>query len=112
MKLQVSYGYNTFIIDNLLCVYTAKIRVKLADEFNDIHDWYSIPGNRFAISRGKNGCIIVSYAVTSSITNEENIEIINSMLRTIMHKRIDAKYLPKVKQYSDYNESIYCDLPF
>jgi hypothetical protein len=111
MKLQVPYGYNTFVIDNLLCVYTAKIRVKLAHE-NDIHDWYSIPGNRFTIIRGKNDCIIISYAVTSSITNEENIEIINSMLRNIMHARIDAKYLPKVKQYSDYDESIYCDLPF
>jgi len=111
MKLQVPYGYNKVIIDNLLCVYTAKIRVKLAHE-DDIHNWFTIPGNRFFINRGKNNCIIISYATTSSITNEENIEIINSMLRTIMHKRIDEKYLPKVKQYSDYDESIYCDLPF
>ena len=108
MKLQVSYGYNTVVIDNLLCVYTAKIRVKLANE-EDINEWFN---THFNIIRGKNGCIIVSYAVTSSIEHHNNITIINNLLCNIMHKRIDAKYSPKVKQYDDYNESIYCDLPF
>lgn len=108
MKLQVPYGYNTFVIDNLLCVYTAKIRVKLANE-EDISEWCGLGFNTI---RGKNGCIIVSYAVTSPIEHTQNIETINNLLCNIMHKRIDAKYSPKVKQYDDYNESIYCDLPF
>jgi hypothetical protein len=111
MKLQVPYGYNTFIIDNLLCVYTAKIRVKLA-----VKDTISEPLRavlqKFTITKGKNDCTIISYAVTSSIENAQNIEMINAVLCEVMHKRINAKYSPKVKQYSDYNESIYCDLPF
>jgi hypothetical protein len=110
MKLQVPYGYKTFIIDNLLCVYTAKIRVKIAS-YNPSDELEAVL-RKFTITKGKNDCIIISYAVTSSIENAQNIEIINTLLCDIMHKRIDVKYSPKVKQYSDYDESIYCDLPF
>ena len=105
MKLQVSYGYNTVVIDNLLCVYTGKIRVKLANE-EDINEWY---GLGFNIIRGKNGCIIVSYAVTSSIEHHNNITTINNLLCDIMHKRIDAKYHPQFQPYLQVEES---DFPF
>jgi hypothetical protein len=109
MKLQVPYGYNTFIIDNLLCVYTAKIRVKLA-----VKDTISEPLRavlqKFTITKGKNDCTIISYAVTSSIENAQNIEMINAVLCEVMHKRIDAKYQPQWQKVENFFEE--SDLPF
>jgi hypothetical protein len=108
MKLQVPYGYNTFIIDNLLCVYTAKIRVKIAS-YNASDELEAVL-RKFTITKGKNDCIIISYAVTSSIENAQNIEIINTLLCDIMHKRIDAKYQPQWQKVENFFEE--SDLPY
>jgi hypothetical protein len=108
MKLQVPYGYNTFIIDNLLCVYTAKIRVKIASYSPS--DALEAVLQKFTITKGKNDCIIISYAVTSSIENAQNIEIINTLLCDIMHKRIDAKYQPQWQKVENFFEE--SDLPY
>lgn len=108
MKLQVPYGYNTFIIDNLLCVYTAKIRVKIASYSPS--DALEAVLQKFTITKGKNDCIIISYAVTSSIENAQNIEIINTLLCDIMHRRIDAKYQPQWQKVENFFEE--SDLPY
>jgi hypothetical protein len=108
MKLQVPYGYNTFIIDNLLCVYTAKIRVKIASYSPS--DALEAVLRKFTITKGKNDCIIISYAVTSSIENAQNIEIINTLLCDIMHKRINAKYQPQWQKVENFFEE--SDLPY
>jgi hypothetical protein len=108
MKLQVPYGYNTFTIDNLLCVYTAKIRVKIASYSPS--DALEAVLQKFTITKGKNDCIIISYAVTSSIENAQNIEIINTLLCDIMHRRIDAKYQPQWQKVENFFEE--SDLPY
>lgn len=108
MKLQVPYGYNTFTIDNLLCVYTAKIRVKIASYSPS--DALEAVLQKFTITKGKNDCIIISYAVTSPIENAQNIEIINTLLCDIMHRRIDAKYQPQWQKVENFFEE--SDLPY
>lgn len=108
MKLQVPYGYNTFTIDNLLCVYTAKIRVKIASYSPS--DALEAVLQKFTITKGKNDCIIISYAVTSPIEHIQNIEIINTLLCDIMHKRIDAKYQPQWRKVENFFEE--SNLPF
>ena len=94
LHIKMPYGYNSFCFDYSLTIFTGKIRIK-ADYLLIADSLKHCTQLQFKMSGNNNQYTTVSFATTCSQTNDDLIKEINSLLCSIMHKRIDAKYSPK-----------------
>lgn len=100
--IKVPYGYNSMSIDNMLSIFSGKIRVKYpADRMSE--EFIS----RYTITQGRKDCVIIQYVTTSWEEHVSNMKHIDMFLANIMTTRIVDKYIGK------YMEPVTTDdLPF
>lgn len=105
LHIKMPYGYNSFCFDYSLTIFTGKIRIKADYAFvaNSLQHCTQL---RLKISGSDNQYTTVSFATTCSQTNDHLIMEINSLLCSIMHKRIDDKYATKIWEPELSNEYI------
>lgn len=91
LQIKISFGFKSMALDNLLVIYTGKIRIKA-----DLQDVTYALGhvNGLSITQHKNGCVCISYATIDCNIHCSNMANINAYLCIVMHQRIDAKYNP------------------
>lgn len=92
LKIKIPFGFKMIQLDNLLTIYTGKIRIKaepdhLKSMLLNYQDHLT-----FVQSRGWGTCTTITFCTTNFILRTELINAINDALRTIMHNRIDMKY--------------------
>jgi hypothetical protein len=95
LHIKLPYGYNTTCFDRTFVIHTGKIRIK-ADYAFIVDSLKHCTSLQFKISGNNSEYTTISFATTCSITNDDLIKQINSLLCSIMHKRIDDKYAPQV----------------
>jgi len=88
------FGYNSVCLDHTFVIHTGKIRVK-ADNAFITETLKHCSTLQYKVSGNDNQYTTISFATTCSITNDDLIKQINTMLCKIMHQRIDVKYAPQ-----------------
>jgi len=97
-NIKQPYGYTVFTIGSIT-IYSAKIRVK-ADSFEFMFMYDStVDLHPISISNNKNGCIAISWTTTDYIVHNMYRELLNNKLASIMHARIDSKYVKHTPEY-------------
>jgi len=94
LRIKIPFGYTSICFDSAFVMHTGKIRIK-ADYAFIIDSLKHCSSLQYRLSGNNNQYTIISFATTCSQTNDMLIMEINSLLATIMHKRIDDKYAPK-----------------
>jgi hypothetical protein len=100
-KIQIAYGFKTISIGRLT-IYTGKIRIKTSAQFleHKLQNYLE----HLSIYDCRNNCATISFEITSAILNNQLIDAINSILREMMHERIDAKYSRRTIEAIDYTD--------
>jgi len=89
IKIRIPFGFKTVLLDDLLTLYTGKIRIKA--DLNTVRE--HLKGHpEIVLSTGRNGTVIISFITTDHTVSAMYYNLIWSMIGTIMHQRIDAKY--------------------
>lgn len=89
LKIKIPFGFKSITLDNLYVFYTGKIRVKADYEFI-VSKLINVEGLVF--TKGRRGCVTISYLVTDYTRHNNNIKEINAVLKDIMIDRINLKY--------------------
>ena len=105
LHIKMPFGYTSICFDRTFVMHTGKIRIK-ADYAFIADSLKHCTQLQFKISGNNNEYTTISFATTCIQTNDMLIMEINSLLATIMHKRIDDKYSPKVWEPELSNEYI------
>lgn len=104
LKIKIPFGFKTLQFDNLLCMYTGKIRVKM--DHDELRQMLAhVDGLTFV--EGRRNCTTISYITTDYVLHISRMRAINLVLADIMHKRINVKYGLETAVYTDFD-----DLPF
>ena len=90
LKIKIPFGYKTIQLDNLLTIYTGKIRIKA--DITDLNIALQKYQEYLTFTVGKSYCTTITFCTTNNILKEVLMHEINSVLADIMHKRIDQKY--------------------
>lgn len=102
-KIKVPYGYTSMSLDDMLIIYSGKIRVKYSVEH--------VPQNiktMCSITQGRKDCVTLQYITTDYQQHVRNIKEIDMFLYSVMTNRLIDKYINK-----HYNVDIEEDnLPF
>lgn len=106
LHIKMPFGYNSICLDRTFVLHTGKIRIK-ADYSSISKQLGHCSSLQYKVSGNDNQYTTVSFATTCSQTNDHLIAEINAVLCSIMHKRIDVKYAPKVwePQMVNWNHS-------
>lgn len=89
IKIRIPFGFKTVLLDDLLTLYTGKIRIKADLAYVKEH-LKNHP--EIVVSTGRNSTVMISFITTDYVVSSMYRELIWSMIGTIMHQRIDAKY--------------------
>jgi len=90
LKIKIPFGYKMIQLDNLLTIYTGKIRIKA--DITDLNIALQNYQEHLSFTPGKNNCTTITFCTTSILLKNQLMTAINNTLADIMHKRIDQKY--------------------
>lgn len=90
LKIEIPFGFKMIQLDNLLTIYTGKIRIKA--DINDLRLTLQNYSEHLTFTESKNNCTIISFCTTNYSLRMQLMNAINFTLRNIMHARIDQKY--------------------
>jgi hypothetical protein len=90
LKIKIPFGFKTIQFDNLLTIYTGKIRIKANG--NDLLNALQNYAEHLTFTEGRNNCTTITFCTTNYILRNQLMNAINNMLADIMHARIDQKY--------------------
>jgi hypothetical protein len=105
LKIKIPFGFKMIQFDNLLTIYTGKIRIKASNDYLRLMLFDHLQHLTFI--EGRNYCTTISFCTTDCKLNVTLIDAINATLATIMHDRIDAKYRKR-----NHSGIMTGDLPF
>lgn len=88
LKIKLPYGFKTISLDNLMVLYTGKIRLK--HDFGDVVG--VLDGREFKVKQHKNGCVCITWIVTDYVEHTNRIKQVQNLLRDVMINRIETKY--------------------
>lgn len=108
LKIRIPFGFKSITLDNLFVFYTGKIRVKADYEFI-VSKLINVNGLVF--SKGRRGCVTISYVVTDYTVHNNNIKEINAVLKDLMIERINIKYGDRFNVV-DHSSILEHELPF
>ena len=77
-------------LDNLLTIYTGKIRIKA--DITDLNIALQNYQEHLTFTVGKSYCTTITFCTTSILLKNQLMTAINNTLADIMHARIDRKY--------------------
>lgn len=100
--IKVPYGYSSMSLDNMLNIFSGKIRVKypmdrISEEFR----------SRYTIKQGRKDCVIIQYVTIDWEKHVDNMKHIDMFLANVMTTRIVNKYVNKYLEPTTVD-----DLPF
>lgn len=87
-KIKIPFGFNTFALDDLLTVYTGKIKIKADNAFIR----QNLNHHKLLIIEQRGDYTTLRFLTTDYGVSRLIIKDINRTLAIIMHQRIDAKY--------------------
>jgi hypothetical protein len=90
LKIKIPFGFKMIQLDNLLTIYTGKIRIKA--DANDLLNALQNHAEHLTFTEGKNNCTTITFCTTNFLLRTQLINAINQILANIMHARIDRKY--------------------
>ena len=90
LKIKIPFGFKMIQLDNLLTIYTGKIRIKA--EANDLLNALQNHAEHLTFTEGRNNCTTISFCTTNILLKNQLMNAINQTLANIMHARIDRKY--------------------
>ena len=92
LKIKIPFGFKMIQLDNLLTIYTGKIRIKA--ELDDLMHALQNHADHltFTQSKGWGTCTTITFCTTNCILKTQLMNAINHTLANIMHARIDRKY--------------------
>jgi hypothetical protein len=105
LKIKIPFGFKMIQFDNLLTIYTGKIRIKASNDYLRLMLFDHL--QHLTFTEGKNYCTTISFCTTDYKLNLTLIDAINDTLATIMHDRINIKYRKR-----NHFEMTTGDLPF
>lgn len=90
LKIKIPFGFKMIQLDNLLTIYTGKIRIKA--DITDLNLALQNYQEHLTFTQGRNNCTTITFCTTNFILKNQLMDAINSTLADIMHARIDRKY--------------------